>query len=96
MSSAQALRLVLTLICSAVITWKVWERADREQLSDPKSVDDSLPRFSAFLAAGSLPFLLLVWIVLGAVMGGWALAIQSVLRLLVELFLMIGAIMFCC
>lgn len=90
MSSVQAFRLVLILICSAVITWKVWERADREQLSDPKSVDDSLPRFSAFLAAGSLPFLLLVWIVLGAVMGGWALAIQSVLRLLVELFLVIG------
>ncbi len=90
MSSVQAFRLVLILICSAVITWKVWERADREQLSDPKSVDDSLPRFSAFLAAGSLPFLLLVWIVLGAVMGGWALAIQSVLRLLVEVFLVIG------
>ena len=90
MSSVQAFRLVLILICSAVITWKVWARADREQLSDPKSVDDSLPRFSAFLAAGSLPFLLLVWIVLGAVMGGWALAIQSVLRLLVELFLVIG------
>lgn len=90
MSSVQAFRLALILICSAVITWKVWERADREQLSDPKSVDDSLPRFSAFLAAGSLPFLLLVWIVLGAVMGGWALAIQSVLRLLVELFLVIG------
>lgn len=90
MSSIQAFRLVLILICSAVITWKVWARADREQLSDPKSVDDSLPRFSAFLAAGSLPFLLLVWIVLGAVMGGWALAIQSVLRLLVELFLVIG------
>ena len=53
-------------------------------------MDDSLPRFSAFLAAGSLPFLLLVWIVLGAVMGGWALAIQSVLRLLVEVFLVIG------
>ena len=90
MSSVQAFRLVLILICSAVITWKVWARADREQLSDPKSADDSLPRFSAFLAAGSLPFLLLVWIVLGAVMGGWALAIQSVLRLLVELFLVIG------
>lgn len=90
MSSIQAFRLVLILICSAVITWKVWARADREQLSDPKSVDDSLPRFSAFLAAGSLPFLLLVWIILGAVMGGWALAIQSVLRLLVELFLVIG------
>lgn len=90
MSSVQAFRLVLILICSAVITWKVWARADREQLSDPKSVDDSLPRFSAFLAAGSLPFLLLVWIVLGAVMGGWALAIQSVLRLLVEVFLVIG------
>ena len=90
MSSVQAFRLVLILICSAVITWKVWARADREQLSDPKSVDDSLPRFSAFLAAGSLPFLLLVWIFLGAVMGGWALAIQSVLRLLVELFLVIG------
>ena len=90
MSSVQAFRLVLILICSAVITWKVWARADREQLSDPKSVDDSLPRFSALLAAGSLPFLLLVWIVLGAVMGGWALAIQSVLRLLVELFLVIG------
>ena len=90
MSSIQAFRLVLILICSAVITWKVWARADREQLSDPKSVDDSLPRFSAFLAAGSLPFLLLVWIVLGAVMGGWALAIQSVLRLLVEVFLVIG------
>ena len=90
MSSVQAFRLVLILICSAVITWKVWARADREQLSDPKSVDDSLPRFSAFLAAGSLPFLLLVWIILGAVMGGWALAIQSVLRLLVELFLVIG------
>ena len=90
MSSVQAFRLVLILICSAVITWKVWARADREQLSDPKSVDDSLPRFSAFLAAGSLQFLLLVWIVLGAVMGGWALAIQSVLRLLVELFLVIG------
>lgn len=90
MSSIQAFRLVLILICSAVITWKVWARADREQLSDPKSVDDSLPRFSAFLAAGSLPFLLLVWIFLGAVMGGWALAIQSVLRLLVEVFLVIG------
>ena len=90
MSSVQAFRLVLILICSAVITWKVWARADREQLSDPKSVDDSLPRFSAFLAAGSLPFLLLVWIVLGTVMGGWALAIQSVLRLLVEVFLVIG------
>lgn len=90
MSSVQAFRLVLILICSAIITWKVWARADREQLSDPKSVDDSLPRFSAFLAAGSLPFLLLVWIVLGAVMGGWALAIQSVLRLLVEVFLVIG------
>ena len=90
MSSVQAFRLVLILICSAVITWKVWARADREQLSDPKSVDDSMPRFSAFLAAGSLPFLLLVWIVLGAVMGGWALAIQSVLRLLVEVFLVIG------
>lgn len=90
MSGMWAFRLVLILICSAVITWKVWARADREQLSDPKSVDDSLPRFSAFLAAGSLPFLLLVWIILGAVMGGWALAIQSVLRLLVELFLVIG------
>ena len=90
MSSVQAFRLVLILICSAVITWKVWERADREQLSDPKDADDSRPRFSSFLAAGSLPFLLLVWIVLGTVMGGWALAIQSVLRLLVEVFLVIG------
>ena len=90
MSSVQAFRLVLILICSAVITWKTWERTDREQLSDSKDADDSRPRFSSFFAAGALPFLLLVWIVLGAVMGGWALAIQSVLRLLVEVFLVIG------
>ena len=90
MSGMWAFRLVIILIFSAILTWKTWEHTDRERLTEPKDADDSLPRFSAFLAAGSLPFLLLVWIVLGAVMGGWSLAIQSVLRLLVELFLMLG------
>ncbi len=86
MSMAMAVRLVLGLICGLVLTWLVWDRSERE-LAERWDEEHLRPRFLPFSGSYYLPTLMLLYPILGAIVGGAQMAVQLTLGLLIRVFL---------
>lgn len=81
-----AVRLVLGLICGLVLTWLVWDRSERE-LAERWDEEHLRPRFLPFSGSYYLPTLMLLYPILGAIVGGAQMAVQLTLGLLIRVFL---------
>ena len=87
MSIAMAVRLVLGLICGLVLTWLVWDRSERELADRTKEETHEGPRFLPGVSSYYLPTLMLLYPILGAIVGGAQMAVQITLGLLIRVFL---------
>ena len=84
---AMAVRLVLGLICGLVLTWLVWDRSERELADRTKEETHEGPRFLPGVSSYYLPTLMLLYPILGAIVGGAQMAVQITLGLLIRVFL---------
>ena len=82
-----AVRLVLGLICGLVLTWLVWDRSERELADRTKEETHEGPRFLPGVSSYYLPTLMLLYPILGAIVGGAQMAVQITLGLLIRVFL---------
>ena len=89
MSMAMAVRLVLGLICGLVLTWLVWDRSERE-LAERWDEEHLRPRFLPFSGSYYLPTLMLLYPILGVIVGGAQMAVQLTLCALMRVFLELG------
>ena len=90
MSMAMAYRLVVGLICGLIVTWLVWDRSERERSEQKWDEDHLRPRFLPFSGSYYLPTLMLLYPILGVIVGGAQRAAQLTLGVLLRVFLMIG------
>lgn len=86
MSAAMALRLLFGVLCGGVLTWLVWDRSERE-LAERWDEEHLRPRFLPFSGSYYLPTLMLLYPILGAIVGGAQMAVQLTLGLLIRVFL---------
>ena len=87
MSIAMAVRLVLGLICGGTLTWAVWDRSERELADRTKEEPHEGPRFLPGISSYYLPMLMLLYPILGVIVGGAQMAVQITLGLLIRVFL---------
>ncbi len=90
MSMAMGVRLVLGLICGGALTWGVWDRSERELADQRWGEGHSGPRFLPASGSYYLPTLMLLYPILGAIVGGAQMAAQLTLGLLLRVFLELG------
>ena len=84
MSTTLAFRLILGLLVGGVLTFSVWDRSYTELEERPTDEDTrtGMPRFRSFAAAEMLPTMLVTYLVIGFLLGGREMAVQSLLGLL--------------
>ena len=87
---AMAVRLVLGLICGLALSWLVWDRSERELTDQTRGETHERPRFLPASGSYYLPLLMLIYPILGAVVGGAQMAAQLTLGLLLRVFLEMG------
>jgi len=85
-----AVRLVLGLICGLVLTWLVWDRSERELADRTKEETHEGPRFLPGVSSYYLPTLMLLYPILGVIVGGAQMAVQLTLCALMRVFLELG------
>ena len=90
MSMAMAVRLVLGLICGLALSWLVWDRSERELTDQTRGETHERPRFLPASGSYYLPLLMLIYPILGAVVGGAQMAAQLTLGLVLRVFLEMG------
>lgn len=90
MSMAMAVRLVLGLICGLVLTWLVWDRSERELADRAGREEHERPRFLPFGGYYYLPMMMLLYPILGVIVGGAQMAVQLTLCALMRVFLELG------
>lgn len=87
MSMAMAVRLVLGLICGLALSWLVWDRSERELTDQTRGETHERPRFLPFSGSYYLPMLMLLYPILGVIVGGAQMAVQLTLGVLLRVFL---------
>lgn len=90
MSTAMAIRLVFGLVCGGALAWVVWDRSERELTDQTRGETHERPRFLPASGSYYLPLLMLIYPILGAVVGGAQMAAQLTLGLLLRVFLEMG------
>lgn len=90
MSMAMAVRLVLGLICGLALSWLVWDRSERELTDQTRGETHERPRFLPFSGSYYLPMLMLLYPILGVIVGGAQMAVQLTLGVLMRVFLELG------
>lgn len=85
-----AIRLVLGLICGLVLTWLVWDRSERELADRAGREEHERPRFLPFGGYYYLPMMMLLYPILGVIVGGAQMAVQLTLCALMRVFLELG------
>ena len=90
MSIAMAVRLVLGLICGGTLTWAVWDRSERELADRAGREEHERPRFLPFGGYYYLPMMMLLYPILGVIVGGAQMAVQLTLCALMRVFLELG------
>ncbi len=90
MSAAMALRLLFGVLCGGVLAWVVWDRSERELTDQTRGETHERPRFLPASGSYYLPLLMLIYPILGAVVGGAQMAAQLTLGLLLRVFLEMG------
>ena len=85
-----AVRLVLGLICGGTLTWAVWDRSERELADRTKEEPHEGPRFLPGISSYYLPMLMLLYPILGVIVGGAQMAVQLTLCALMRVFLELG------
>ena len=87
MSAAMALRLLFGVLCGGVLAWVVWDRSERELADRTKEEPHEGPRFLPGISSYYLPMLMLLYPILGVIVGGAQMAVQITLGLLIRVFL---------
>lgn len=90
MSMAMGVRLVLGLIFGGALTWAVWDRSERELADRTKEEPHEGPRFLPFGGYYYLPMMMLLYPILGVIVGGAQMAVQLTLCALMRVFLELG------
>ena len=90
MSAAMAIRLVFGLVCGGALAWVVWDRSERELTDQTRGETHEGPGFLPASGSYYLPLLMLIYPILGAVVGGAQMAAQLTLGLLLRVFLEMG------
>ena len=90
MSMAMAVRLVLGLICGLALSWLVWDRSERELTDQTRGETHERPRFLPASGSYYLPLLMLIYPILGVIVGGAQMAVQLTLCALMRVFLELG------
>ena len=90
MSMAMGVRLVLGLIFGGALTWAVWDRSERELADRTKEETHEGPRFLPFGGYYYLPMMMLLYPILGVIVGGAQMAVQLTLCALMRVFLELG------
>ena len=85
-----AVRLVLGLICGGTLTWAVWDRSERELADRAGREEHERPRFLPFGGYYYLPMMMLLYPILGVIVGGAQMAVQLTLCALMRVFLELG------
>ena len=89
MSAAMALRLLFGVLCGGVLAWVVWDRSERELADRAGREEHERPRFLPFGGYYYLPMMLL-YPILGVIVGGAQMAVQLTLCALMRVFLELG------
>lgn len=90
MSMAMGVRLVLGLIFGGALTWAVWDRSERELADRAGREEHERPRFLPFGGYYYLPMMMLLYPILGVIVGGAQMAVQLTLCALMRVFLELG------
>ena len=90
MSAAMALRLLFGVLCGGVLAWVVWDRSERELADRAGREEHERPRFLPFGGYYYLPMMMLLYPILGVIVGGAQMAVQLTLGLLMRVFLELG------
>ena len=90
MSAAMALRLLFGVLCGGVLTWLVWDRSERELADRAGREEHERPRFLPFGGYYYLPMMMLLYPILGVIVGGAQMAVQLTLCALMRVFLELG------
>ena len=90
MSAAMALRLLFGLLCGGVLAWVVWDRSERELADRVGREEHERPRFLPFGGYYYLPMMMLLYPILGVIVGGAQMAVQLTLCALMRVFLELG------
>ena len=70
MSAAMALRLLFGVLCGGVLAWVVWDRSERELADRAGREEHERPRFLPFGGYYYLPMMMLLYPILGVIVGG--------------------------
>lgn len=87
MSAAMALRLLFGVLCGGVLAWVVWDRSERELADRAGREEHERPRFLPFGGYYYLPMMMLLYPILGVIVGGAQMAVQLTLGVLLRVFL---------
>lgn len=90
MSAAMALRLLFGVLCGGVLAWVVWDRSERELADRAGREEHERPRFLPFSGYYYLPMMMLLYPILGVIVGGAQMAVQLTLCALMRVFLELG------
>lgn len=90
MSAAMALRLLFGVLCGGVLAWVVWDRSERELADRAGREEHERPRFLPFGGYYYLPMMMLLYPILGVIVGGAQMAVQLTLCALMRVFLELG------
>lgn len=90
MSAAMALRLLFGVLCGGVLAWVVWDRSERELAERAGREEHERPRFLPFGGYYYLPMMMLLYPILGVIVGGAQMAVQLTLCALMRVFLELG------
>lgn len=90
MSAAMALRLLFGVLCGGVLAWVVWDRSERELADRAGREEHERPRFLPFGGYYYLPMMMLLYPILGLIVGGAQMAVQLTLCALMRVFLELG------
>ena len=90
MSAAMALRLLFGVLCGGVLAWVVWDRSERELADRAGREEHERPRFLPFGGYYYLPMIMLLYPILGVIVGGAQMAVQLTLCALMRVFLELG------
>ena len=90
MSAAMALRLLFGVLCGGVLAWVVWDRSERELADRAGREEHERPRFLPFGGYYYLPMMMLLYPILGVIVGGAQMAVQLTLCALMRVFLGLG------
>ena len=90
MSAAMALRLLFGVLCGGVLAWVVWDRSERELADRAGREEHERPRFLPFSGYYYLPMMMLLYPILGVIVGGAQMAVQLTLCALMRAFLELG------